>query len=403
MDHPSLGQSFRRLWTASCLSQLGDGAFVTALPLLAASISHDPMSTSIVEFSLSVPWLMFALLSGAPVDRWDRATVMWRVDLIRFGITAGLATAIVTGSLTIAALAAFGFLLGTAETMFDTAALSVLPELVGDDPTRLTHANVRLGGASVAARGFAGPAAGAGGFAIAPVVPVIANAASFIASAILLRTIPPTSTAAHTTRHTSLVSMDWVGLRWLTHHPELATLAIATATINFATAASTTFVVLYLREAAHARTVGYALILVSAAVGALGGNLIAERHPMTLRHPTILPVAVASIGVALITIGIVPNTFAIAICFTVVGLAGEIWNITTVTRRQHLVPQELLGRVHSAYRLLAYGATPIGAIAGGLIARYFGLAATFLTGGGLLLATAITLEQAQRHQTSSQH
>ena len=244
-------------------------------------------------------------------------------------------------------------------------------------------------------------AAGAAGFSIAPVLPVIANAASFLASALLLRTIPPTSTAAHTTHHTSLVSEIRVGLRWLTHHTELATLALATATINLATAASTTFIVLYLREAANARTTGYTIVLICAAVGALGGNLLAERHPTTLQHPTVIPIAVAPIGLALITTGTVPNTIAIALGFTAIGLAGAIWNITTVTRRQHLVPLELLGRVHSAYRLLAYGATPIGAIAGGLIARNFGLAATFHTAGGLLLATAITLDQAQRHQTSS--
>ena len=399
MEPSGLGPSFRRLWIASSLSMIGDGAFLTAFPLLAASISHDPLSTSIVEFSLTVPWLVFALLSGALVDRWDRATVMWRTDVIRCLITAGLALAIVRGSLTIAALAVFGFALGTSETLFDTAALSVVPELVGDDPTRLMRANVRLDGTAVAARGFAGPAAGAAGFAITSSLPIIADAASFIASAVLLRSIPRSPHSKAATPQATLLSEIRDGLRWLTHHTELATLAIATATINLATAASTTFLVLYLRRSVHAGTVSYTIILISAAVGALVANLIADRNPGRLEHPFVLPGAIASIGLALITIGAVPNTFAIAVSFTTIGLAGSTWNTVTLTTRQRLIPPQLAGRIHSVYRLLAYGATPIGALAGGLAARHYGLAVTFLGSGCILLGGAVALDHMQRRRS----
>jgi len=59
--------------------------------------------------------------------------------------------------------------------------------------------------------------------------------------------------------------------------------------------------------------------------------------------------------------------------------------------RQRIVPDVLLGRVTSAYRLVGLGSMPVGAAAGGLVARSFGLPATFVVAGsasalGLLAA-----------------
>ncbi|MGZ4797711.1 MAG: hypothetical protein ACXV8T_17610, partial [Acidimicrobiia bacterium] len=70
------------------------------------------------------------------------------------------------------------------------------------------------------------------------------------------------------------------------------------------------------------------------------------------------------------------------------GFAGLVWNVITVSMRQALVPDHLLGRVNSAYRLIGWGTMPLGALAGGLLADAFGLRAPFLVGGvaALLLA-----------------
>ena len=95
-----LGGDYRRLWTAAAISNLGDGVFLTALPLLAASVSQDPIAVSLVTLALTSPWLLFALVSGALVDRWDRLTVMRRVDLIRFALTAVLGLVVLSGGVT---------------------------------------------------------------------------------------------------------------------------------------------------------------------------------------------------------------------------------------------------------------------------------------------------------------
>jgi MFS family permease len=153
----ALGTGFARLWAASATSNLGDGVYGTALPLLAATLTRDPLLVSVVSFAEWLPWLLFGLLSGPLLDRWDRRRVMWTVDAARFAVVGGLAVAVVVGEAGIALLAAVGFLLGTGQTLVDTGAHSILPALVSRDPQRLERASGRLIGAQVVTQELAGP------------------------------------------------------------------------------------------------------------------------------------------------------------------------------------------------------------------------------------------------------
>ena len=44
-----------------------------------------------------------------------------------------------------------------------------------------------------------------------------------------------------------------------------------------------------------------------------------------------------------------------------------LWNVITVSFRQSVIPEHLLGRVNSVYRFFGWGAIPIGALIGGLL------------------------------------
>jgi MFS family permease len=65
------GRSFGTLLAAGAISNLGDGV-TRAAPLLAASITRDPRAIGAVGVAWSLPWLLFALVSGAVADRADR-------------------------------------------------------------------------------------------------------------------------------------------------------------------------------------------------------------------------------------------------------------------------------------------------------------------------------------------
>jgi MFS family permease len=91
-----LGPNFGKLWQAQGVSNLGDGVYVTALSLLAATLSRDPLPVSAVMVAEWLPWLwlLFGLLAGALLDRWERRQVMWMVDTGRLVVVGSFAAAV---------------------------------------------------------------------------------------------------------------------------------------------------------------------------------------------------------------------------------------------------------------------------------------------------------------------
>ena len=128
-----LGTDFAKLWTASAVSNLGDGVTLVAGPLLAASLTRDPRLVAGLVVAQRLPWLLFSLVSGALVDRLDRRPVMVTVDAARSVAVGLLGLAVLADAASLPLLYAVFFALGTAETLFDNAAVSILPAVVPRD------------------------------------------------------------------------------------------------------------------------------------------------------------------------------------------------------------------------------------------------------------------------------
>lgn len=153
----------------------GDGIYYTALPLLAATLTRDPLRVAAVDVASQLPWLLFALPAGALVDRWDRRRVLWLTDAYRGLVLAALAVAVVAGWASIPVLAAAGFLLGTGGTLFVPASLSIIPAIVSREPSRLERANGRLAAAQTVGLHFLGPPAGGALFSLARSAPFVST------------------------------------------------------------------------------------------------------------------------------------------------------------------------------------------------------------------------------------
>ncbi len=193
---PRLGRDYWRLWWANAISSTGDGAFVAALPLLAVTITRDPRLVSVVTAATYLPWLLLSLPAGAVVDRYDRATLMWRAQAVQAAVVAIIAVLVVAHQANIEVLAAGGLLLGSAEVIFSNAAQSILPALV--PPELLPKANGSQQVSLTVGESFLGPPAGSLLFAAAAVLPFGLDAASFAGSAALLARLPRTGQAAET-------------------------------------------------------------------------------------------------------------------------------------------------------------------------------------------------------------
>ena len=385
---------FARLWAASAVSNVGDGVYGTALPLLAATLTRDPLLVSVVSFAEWLPWLLFGLLSGALLDRWDRRRVMWTVDAARFAVVGGLAVAVLLDRAGIALLATVGFLLGTGQTLVDTGAHSILPALVSRDPQRLERANGRLVGTQVVAQELAGPPAGGFLFSVATWIPFAVDAVSFAAGSALVAAIrgrfgPAAAELGDTGRRTTLLAEIAEGLRWLVGHRVLRATAGMVAVVNLLASGGSAVMVLFAQEKLGLNAVGFGLLLSGSAVGGVLGSVVAARLARVVGTAGIVVWTMVLSALAYLVFGLSTGPWLAGTMFGLVGFFTVVFNVVLGSLRQALSPDRLLGRVISAFRLFSYGAVPLGSLLGGLVARTFGLRAPFVVAGVVIPVTAL--------------
>jgi MFS family permease len=390
-EHRSrLGRYYWRMWWGNAISSTGDGAFVAALPLLAVATTKDPRLVSVVTAAMFLPWMGLSLPVGALVDRYDRATLMWRAQAVQAAVVAVLAILIVFGQAQIAVLAVAGFCLGSAEVVFSNAAQSVLPALV--PPELLPKANGSQQISLTVGESFLGPPVGSLLFAAAAALPFGLDAASFAGSAALVATLPRSPRNSQRADRPKIRAQIAEGLRWLAGHRLLRVVAVLLGVYNFANQMGQAILVLLATQMLHVGTRGYGFLLAVSAVGSVLGGLVCP--PLT-RRLGILPSLIIGGGMdaaVFVGIGLAPGPAVAAVMLAGQGFAVTMWNVVTISLRQRIVPSALLGRVNSVYRMLGWGLMPIGALAGGFVAHAAGLRAPYIVGGllcGLSLLAAL--------------
>lgn len=368
-----LNPVLRRLIAASGMSNLADGAFTIALPLVALHITRSPAAFAAVTVIGRLPWLLFALPAGALADRLDRRTTMISVNLARSIVIGALAVIIGTGQTELWMLYALAFVLGTGETLFDTAAQSVIPNIV--QPDQLDHANGRLFAVELTANQFIGPplAAVVAGATLTGAVAM--SAGLYLMAGIALVTVTGSFRAQRSDRSTTLRRDVANGVRYLVKHRLLRLLAVCVGFSNLASTATVAILPLHaispgplgLSEA------GYGLLITTIAIGSVLGTFLVDR--VRARLGTRRTLILATVSFPLFSLApVVTNTAWLAgVGLFFAGMISVGWNIVTVSIRQRIVPDELLGRVNAGYRFVAWGTMPLGAALGGVVANVFGI------------------------------
>ena len=395
----STSRGYRTLLGASTVSNLGDGVLLGALPLLTAEITRDPLAVSGVTAFAWLPWLVFSLPVGVLVDRVDRRRLMVAMDGFRVIVVGALAVAVWADAATLPLIFGLAFALGAAETLFDNGAQTILPSVVAAPD--LAGANGRLFAAEVTANQFAGPPLGSALFVIAAAAPFALDAASFAISGLLLASIPGHFQAASSPSR-GLVRVEMAeGLRWLWNHRAIRSFAIGAAVLNVTFTSGMSLLVLFAQDELGIGEAGFGLLLAAMAVGSTTGSLVASKIVERLGSRRAVLAAVATIGVTLIGVAVTRNPFATGGLLALTGFAQMVWNVVAVSYRQTVVPNELLGRVNSVYRLVAYGSFPVGALLGGVIAGSANLGAPWLFAGAGTLLLVPWLTRALRTVTNS--
>ncbi|GAA3806776.1 MFS transporter [Sphaerisporangium flaviroseum] len=376
-----LGADFSKLWTASAVSNVGDGITMAVGPLLVASLTSEPVLVAGAAFAQQLPWLIFALISGVYVDRLDRRRLVIIVDLLRGLALAVLAAAVATSTASVPLIYIVFFLLGVGETLADTAFSALLPATVG--PEQLTTANSRLATTTTLGNQILAKPLGGWLFAISPALPFAADALSFLVAAALtsaIRVTPAKPVAGDSVRADIATA-----LRWLWRHRLLRTLAVSMGVANVAFCAAFAIFALYAQQRLGLSEIGYGLLLTTFGIGGLAGSILAPRLGRRFGARALLR---GGLIVEIITHAVLAATtepLVAAAILIVFGVHSVNWGIVVTTWFQRAVPDELRGRVGSVYALTQVGGAAAGSLLGGLIAQ-----ATMITTPFWAAAAAMT-------------
>ena len=382
-----LGARYWRLWTASVISNLGDGVAMIAYPWLASAVTRNGFLIALIAIAQRLPWLVFTLPAGVITDRVDRRKIMVSMDSVRTVVTLAVAflvlakqnvlpapdqiaegVEVATEPLLYVALLIASLLFGFAEVLRDNAAQTILPAIV--EPEGLEKANGQMWGVEMVANSFIGPPLGSLLLGIGFALPFFLDSATFAVAAGLIFLI---SGDFRTNRAGEMAEkVDWrgeikEGWDWLWHHPLLRPMAIILGFMNGLMSITMATFVLFAQEVLGVSAFTFAILGTGGAIGGLAATFLASKVSERIGSgPSLYMVLASSIVTSLVT-GIASHWVIAWAMFTVGTFAAVLWNVITVSLRQTIIPDRLLGRVNSVYRFFAWGMIPIGSAIGGLL------------------------------------
>jgi MFS family permease len=194
---------------------------------------------------------------------------------------------------------------------------------------------------------------------------------TFAVSAVLITLIPQSTIRERTRtapdRSSSLREEVREGFRWLWNHDLLRQLAIILGLLNMSATIGLATFVLYAQEVLETNPTEFAILNTGAVIGGIIGGWTASSVAERLGPGPSLWFTLISGGIVSIILGLTSSWPLALVLFGVFRFGGTLWNVITVSLRQSIIPDELLGRVNSVYRFFAWGSIPLGALVGGVI------------------------------------
>lgn len=386
-----IGRDFTKLWSASAVSVAGDGIALTAAPLLAFSLTSNPRLIAGVTTALTLPYLLFSLPAGVITDRVNGRRAMAMVDGFRALLVGVFTLLVALHSASLLDIYVCFFVIGTCDAFYRNTSQTIVPQV--SDRRHLIVANSRMMSAEIVMSEFVGPMTGGILFATATALPFGIDAASFAVSSTLLtrlrtanerrlaRQVPDERKPRPALRAAlrELPCSVGLGLRALWGRPLLRSLAIIAGLDNLVAYSILAVLVVFARRDLHLSSAGYGLLL---AAGAVGGVVAARTGPAVSRRlggGRTIVLALAAQACGYLIIFRTSQPVLAGAMLAVAGGAMVQWNVVAIVLRQTMVPPEILGRVTSIYRLIAWGSLPVGSLWGGLLAGAFGARSVFAT------------------------
>ena len=391
----SLGRQFGWLWAAYAVSTFGTWLAFDAFPLIAILVLHaGPAEVS----ALAAAGLAVGAAVAVPLGPWvefrRKRPVMVAMDLTRFAALMSVPAAFALGRLTFAQLLVVSVVVGAADIAFRAASGACLKALVR--PQDLLVANGRLESTTWTATALGPPLGGAAIGLLGPVTTVMANAVSYLLSAVGVRAIGgrephPVRAAASRLRAGDLLD----GWRYILTHPALRPLFLNTVLVNGLIMATAPLVAVLMLGRLGFAPWQYALAFGAPCVGGLIGSRLAHRLAARFGRHRVMRTAGTlracwSVGLAFICPGAAGIVLVIAVQLGLVTCVG-VFNPVLATYRLDQTAADRVARTLSAWSVTSSATIAAMTALWGLLAGITGPRTAIAIAGLLILATPLLL------------
>jgi MFS family permease len=386
-DPPPLHKNpdFRRLWVGQAFSELGSTAAALAYPLLVLALTGSPVQAGLAGSVSLAASAALGLPAGALVDRWNRRRVLIGCEIIRAIAVATLVVALLSGWASLPVILATAAVTGAAGALFGPAQAAALRHIVPS--SQLPLATARNEARGYAAE-LAGPPLGGLLFGVARFAPFLADAVSFVISAVAVAAIRKPLQAERTEAPEPIHRAIWLGLRFVVREPFLRAVLCLAPLVN-AAMAGVLFLLIVILEDRGTPAAGIGAMQSLILAGGLLGALIAPWLLPRVRTAVLIPLCVCSLALVVGVAAALPGTYLVGAVLAFGLLLSPALNAGLVGYQIAVTPDAMQGRVNSTISLLATCLQPLAPLAAGLLFAAVGGQWAMACFAGVLVLAAV--------------
>ena len=373
------------LWSGQTISSIGSGVSELAFPLLVLALTHSPAQAGFASALRTLPYFIFTLPGGALIDRWNRKRVMILCDTGRAISMASIPVALVFWHLTLVQLYIVSLLEGSLYVFFDLAETASLPRVVPKEqlPAAISQNQVTFG-----ITNLLGPPVGGVLYTLGRAVPFLVDAISYLVSIISLLFIETKFQMERVVATRKLRTEIVEGMKWLWRQPLLRVMAFLNSGWS-ALGFGFSLMIIVLAQGQHLSPTFIGILFAIGGVSSIFGASITPLIQKRLRYGQAIIGLWWLYVLVWILVAFVRSPIALGAIVACFFLVDSIYNIVQFSYRLTLIPDELQGRVNSAFRLISYSLRPVGIALTGVLMQSLGSMQTAIIFALILLVLAI--------------